>query len=155
MLSVTPAAGAAELPLGPRSLDERRSVTQVAPGVRWTRIVRDGGSAIGFGLGAQLDRLVEAGRLDVAFRLKENRWNGTIAPQLVVRRVFAAPTAYDDLRAWLADEWRAGEQAWTPDARRIFAELGLTSGGARRQLLESESFRALLERGTAELPIAA
>ena len=116
---------------------------------------RDGGSAIGFGLGGQLERLESSGRLDVAFRLKENRWNGTIAPQLVVRRVFAAPTAYDDLRAWLADEWRAGEQAWTPDARRIFAELGLTSGGARRQLLESESFRALLERGTAELPIAA
>ncbi len=43
LLSVTPAAGAAELPLGPRSLDERRSVAQVAPGVQWTRIVRDGG----------------------------------------------------------------------------------------------------------------
>jgi hypothetical protein len=43
LLSASPAAGAAELPLGPRSLDERRSVAQVAPGVRWTRIVRDGG----------------------------------------------------------------------------------------------------------------
>ena len=42
------------------------------------------------------------GRFDVAFRLKENRWNGTIAPQLVVRRVFDAPGAYDELRAWLA-----------------------------------------------------
>jgi hypothetical protein len=42
-LSVTASAGAAELPLGPRSLDERRSVAQVAPGVRWTRIARDGG----------------------------------------------------------------------------------------------------------------
>jgi single-stranded-DNA-specific exonuclease len=116
---------------------------------------RDGGSAIGFGLGAQLDRLVEAGRLDVAFRLKENRWNGTIAPQLVVRRVFAAPAAYDELRAWLAGEWRAGEDAWTPEAGQIFAELGLTPGGARRQLLESASFRALLERGGADLPLAA
>jgi single-stranded-DNA-specific exonuclease len=116
---------------------------------------RDGGSAIGFGLGAQLDRLVEAGRLDVAFRLKENRWNGTIAPQLVVRRVFAAPAAYEELRAWLAGEWRAGEDAWTPEARAIFAELGLTPGGARRQLLESGSFRALLERGGADLPLAA
>jgi Phosphodiester glycosidase len=36
-------AAAAELPLGPRSLDESRSVSQVAPGVRWTRIVRGGG----------------------------------------------------------------------------------------------------------------
>ena len=116
---------------------------------------RDGGSAIGFGLGGQLERLETSGRLDVAFRLKENRWNGTIAPQLVVRRVFAAPEAYDELRAWLAAEWRAGEQAWTTDAGRIFAELGLTTGGSSRQLLESESFRALLERGTAELPIAA
>jgi Phosphodiester glycosidase len=43
LLAVIPAAGAAELPLGPRSLDERRSVAQVAPGVRWTRVVRDGG----------------------------------------------------------------------------------------------------------------
>jgi hypothetical protein len=37
------ASAAAELPLGPRSLDERRSGVSVAPGVRWTRIVREGG----------------------------------------------------------------------------------------------------------------
>jgi hypothetical protein len=43
LLSLAPPAGAADLPLGPRGLDERRSVSQVAPGVRWTRIVRDGG----------------------------------------------------------------------------------------------------------------
>jgi hypothetical protein len=43
LLSLAPSAGAAELPLGPRSLDERRSVTDVLPGVRWTRIVRQGG----------------------------------------------------------------------------------------------------------------
>jgi hypothetical protein len=36
-------AGAAELPLGPRSLDERRVRAWVAEGVRWTRIVREGG----------------------------------------------------------------------------------------------------------------
>jgi Phosphodiester glycosidase len=42
-LAIAPPAGAAELPLGPRSLDERRSVSRVAPGVRWTRIVREGG----------------------------------------------------------------------------------------------------------------
>jgi Phosphodiester glycosidase len=36
-------AAPAELPLGPRSLDERRAVARVAPGVRWTRIVREGG----------------------------------------------------------------------------------------------------------------
>jgi Phosphodiester glycosidase len=44
LLSATaPPSAAAELPLGPRSLDERRSVARVAPGVRWTRIVREGG----------------------------------------------------------------------------------------------------------------
>jgi single-stranded-DNA-specific exonuclease len=115
---------------------------------------RDGGSAIAFGLGAQLDRLQGAARFDVAFRLKENRWNGTVAPQLVVRRVFDAPDAYDELRAWLAEQWRAGEAAWTPEASRIFAELGLADG-VRRQLLESTSFRELLERGLVELPEAA
>ena len=52
---------------------------------------RDAGSAIAFGMGAQLDRLRADGRFDVAFRLKENRWNGTVAPQLVVRRLFDSP----------------------------------------------------------------
>jgi single-stranded-DNA-specific exonuclease len=115
---------------------------------------RDGGSAIAFGQGSQLDRLQPPGRFDLAFRLKENRWNGTIAPQLVVRRVFDAPKAYDQLRTWLAEQWRGGQGAWTPEAGRIFDELGLLEG-ARRQLLESESFRALLEHGLAELPQAA
>ncbi len=117
---------------------------------------RDGGSAIGFGLGAHLDRLQRAGRrFDVAFRLEENRWNGTVAPQLVVRRLFDAPEAYAELRAWLAAEWRAGEPSWTPEARAIFAELGLAAGGARRELLESESFRSLLERQSVDLRVAA
>jgi len=115
---------------------------------------RDGGSAIAFGLGAQLDRLEDEARFDVAFRLKENRWNGTVAPQLVVRRLFDAAGSYEDLRSWLAEQWKAGEAAWSPDARRIFTELDLAAG-ARRQLLESEWFRALLERGDAELPRAA
>jgi phosphodiester glycosidase len=43
LLSPAPPAASAELPLGPRSFDERRSTSRVAPGVRWTRIVRDGG----------------------------------------------------------------------------------------------------------------
>jgi hypothetical protein len=37
------AAPAAELPLGPRSLDERRVTRELAPGVAWTRIARSGG----------------------------------------------------------------------------------------------------------------
>ncbi|HEY7397559.1 MAG TPA: single-stranded-DNA-specific exonuclease RecJ [Gaiellaceae bacterium] len=105
---------------------------------------RDAGSAIAFGRGAELDRLRRPGRYDVAFRLQENRWNGVIAPQLVVRRVFDADDRYDDLREWLAAEWRAGEAAWTPEARAIFAELELSADGIRRSLLESPSFRALL-----------
>jgi single-stranded-DNA-specific exonuclease len=116
---------------------------------------RDGGSAIAFGLGAQLERVQPGGRFDLAFRLKENRWNGTVAPQLVVRRLFDAPEAYDELRTWLASEWRAGEGVWTPEARTIFAELGLAVGGRRRELLESERFRFLLEQQSAELPQAA
>ena len=42
-LAPGPASAAAELPLGPRSLDERRSSAELAPGVRWTRIAREGG----------------------------------------------------------------------------------------------------------------
>jgi Phosphodiester glycosidase len=41
--AISPPAWAADLPLGPKSLDERRSVARVAPGVRWIRIVREGG----------------------------------------------------------------------------------------------------------------
>ena len=113
---------------------------------------RDGGSAIAFGQGSQLDRLQPPSRFDVAFRLKENRWNGTVAPQLVVRRVFDAPAAYDELREWLAGQWRSDEGARTPEASRIFDELGLVAG-ARRQLLESESFRVLLAGADVELPL--
>ncbi|HEV8105244.1 MAG TPA: single-stranded-DNA-specific exonuclease RecJ [Gaiellaceae bacterium] len=105
---------------------------------------RDSGSAIAFGMGSHLDRLRREGRYDVAFRLQENRWNGTIAPQLVVRRIFDAVDGFDELRDWLAAQWRAGETAWTPEARAIFAELELADG-ARRSLLESAAFRTLLE----------
>src|SRR5215212_5866364 len=105
---------------------------------------RDAGSAIAWGLGAQVDRFRRTGSYDVAFRLEENRWNGTVSPQLVVRRIFDSPDRYEELREWLAAQWRAGEAAWTPDARPIFAELGLADG-AKRSLLESEAFRRLLE----------
>jgi single-stranded-DNA-specific exonuclease len=105
---------------------------------------RDGGSAIAFGQGGQLDRLRREARYDVVCRLKENRWNGTVAPQLVVRRLFDAPDRYEELRALLAELWRQGEQKWTPEARAIFAELDLVGAAGKRQLLESETFRALL-----------
>ena len=112
---------------------------------------RDGGSAIAFGLGSQLDSVRGLERHDIAFRLKENRWNGTVAPQLVVRRVFLAHEGYEQLREQLAALWRAGEEHWTSEVRRVFSELGLDgeAGSGRRELLESETFRALLE-GAAE-----
>jgi single-stranded-DNA-specific exonuclease len=112
----------------------------------------DAGSAIAFGLGTQLDHVLAAGRLDIACRLKENHWNGTVAPQLVVRHLFETPVGYEELRDQLAELWRAGEIAWTPEARSIFAELGLGSPATqpssrrRRQLLDSKTFRAVLER---------
>ena len=108
---------------------------------------RDAGSAIAFGLGGQLDRLRVGSRFDVAFRLKQNRWNGTVAPQLVVRRLFETAGEYEELRGWLAGLWRAGEASWTPEACRIFAELSIDSDGGKRQLLESATFRELLAHG--------
>jgi single-stranded-DNA-specific exonuclease len=108
----------------------------------------DAGTAIAFGQGGQLDRLRAEGRFDVACRLKENHWNGTVAPQLVVRRLFDTPDGYEGMRDWLAGLWRGDRAAWTPDAQRIFVELGLleTEATRRRQLLESETFRSLLAR---------
>jgi single-stranded-DNA-specific exonuclease len=117
--------------------------------------VRSG--AIAFGQGAQLDRLRRPGRYDVAFRLQANRWNGTVAPQLVVRRIFDTPAGYEALRERLAAEWKAGEEAWSSEARAVFAELGLLDDASgKRQLVESETFRALAA-GLAleELPKAA
>jgi single-stranded-DNA-specific exonuclease len=60
---------------------------------------RPAGSAIGFGLGRQMDRVRREVRHDVLFRLQENRWNGTIAPQLVVRDLIETPERYESLRA--------------------------------------------------------
>jgi single-stranded-DNA-specific exonuclease len=106
---------------------------------------RDAGSAIAFGMGSQLDRFRRLGAYDVAFRLQENRWNGSVAPQLVVRRIFDAPDRYRELRARFAEEYRAGAEGWSADARRVFAELGLDRPQpGRRSLLESPTFRLLL-----------
>ncbi len=68
------------------------------------------------------------GLFDIACRLQENHWNGTVAPQLVVRRLFDTPDGYEGLRTRLAELWRAGEDAWTPERaahlRRARAEGG-------------------------------
>ena len=107
---------------------------------------RDAGSAIAFGLGTQLDRFRRLGRYDVLFRLEANHWNGTVAPQLVVRRVLDAPERYESLRDWLADQWRLPLEKRSPEAAAIFAQLELNVDTAvKRPLLESEAFRALVE----------
>jgi hypothetical protein len=114
------------------------------------RVRRDGadaGSAIAFGAGMRLDAYTHGGRFDVAFRLEENRWNGTVSPQLVVRRIYTADERFDELREWLVGEFRKPAAARQADAVAVFAELEIeTAGLGRRHLLESERFRALLER---------
>jgi single-stranded-DNA-specific exonuclease len=120
------------------------------------RVRRDGadaGAAIQFGAGGWLDTYRVGGRVDVAFRLQENRWNGTVSPQLVVRRVFAAAPHFGELRDWLVAEYRKPAAARDLEAAAIFAELELELG--ERHLLESERFRALLEAEPTALPRAA
>src|SRR5581483_6746657 len=133
---------------------ELAELTAVGEGKHLRFRVRDergcqAGTAIAFGLGSQLDRFRRIGSYDVAFRLEENRWNGTVSPQLVVRRIFETPAGYRELRSRFAAEWKAGEAAWSPEARAVFEELGLPDG-SWRSLLESDRFRALLE----EAPLA-
>jgi single-stranded-DNA-specific exonuclease len=103
---------------------------------------RDSGSAIAFRLGRRLDSLRRPGHYDVAFQLEANQWNGMVAPQLNVRHVLEADERYLDKREWLKGEWRKKHR--DPAAAAIFEELGLAEGGARRHLLESERFLALL-----------
>jgi hypothetical protein len=83
-------------------------------------------------------------RYDVLFRLEENHWNGTVAPQLVVRDLIETSDRYESLRSWLADEFRKEDADRAAEAQAVFAELGIARGGPPRQLLESEGFRALL-----------
>jgi single-stranded-DNA-specific exonuclease len=101
--------------------------------------------AIAFGRGGQLDRFRRNGRYDVAFKLAANHWNGTVAPQLVVKRMWETPDGYEDLRRRLAAEWQAGPDRWSAEAHAIFAELGLDEDAAtRRHLVESPTFLATL-----------
>src|SRR5213080_127188 len=111
------------------------------------RVHRDGsdaGGAIAFGQGTKLDRYRRAGRYDVAFRLQENHWNGTVSPQLVVRRVFDADDRFDEVYTWLRAQWQA--QPREAQAQAILDELEVEEGGPKRHPLESETFRALLEQ---------
>jgi single-stranded-DNA-specific exonuclease len=112
---------------------------------------RDGGSAIAFGQGSRVDALRPDALYDIAFRLEENYWNSTVAPQLVVRRVFLSDARFPELRDWLVSEYRKPPPSRDPEAVLVFAELGLDETTApalpRRHLLESARFRALLAAG--------
>jgi single-stranded-DNA-specific exonuclease len=108
--------------------------------------------AIAFGQGGQLDRYRRQVRYDVAFKLAANQWNGTVSPQLVVKRIFDTPERFDDLRLALVAEWKAGPDAWSEFARGVFTELGVANGGAWRSLVESETFLAALKE---PMPLAA
>ena len=90
----------------------------------------------------QLDRFRRVGRYDVAFRLEENHWNGTVAPQLVIRRVFDANDRFAEVYAWLRAQWQAAQREAL--AQTIFDELEVEGGGPRRHPLESDTFRAML-----------
>jgi hypothetical protein len=84
--SVPGAAAAAELPLGSRSLDERRERATVAPGVRWTSIVREGGPWRVNVLA--VDRAALDGRLGGV--LANDRIAGLERPSAMARRTGAA-----------------------------------------------------------------
>jgi single-stranded-DNA-specific exonuclease len=138
---------------------ELSELTAVGEGRHLRFRIRDGdrpaGSAIAFNHGAQLDRLRRVQRYDVAFRLEENHWNGTVAPQLLVRHVWETSERYDALRTRLAKEWSAGPDGWSDEARVVFDELGLVEGTSWRSLLESEAFRTWLEEEDEPLARAA
>src|SRR5437763_15402223 len=101
------------------------------------------GRVIAVSQDGQFDRLRRIGRSVVAFRLEENHWNGTIAPQLVVRRVFDANDRCEELYGWLRDQWAAARRDAT--AQQVFDEQEVEAGGARRHPLESPTFRSLLD----------
>ena len=94
------------------------------------------------------------GRFDVACRLKENHWNGTVAPQLVVRRLFDTPESYEELRAHWPQACGARVRARGRPRRGASSPSSASTarnGHAGGSSLESETFRALLVR---EEPLA-
>src|SRR2546430_17621984 len=95
-----------------------------------------------FGDGQKPDRQRRGGHYEVPFRLQENHGNGTVSPQLVVRRVFDEDDRFDQVYAWLRAQWLA--QPRDPRAQTIFDELEGGGGGPKRHPLESGTFRSLL-----------
>ena len=97
---------------------------------------QDAGSAIAFRLGPQLDRYRRAGHYDVAFRLEENHWNGTVAPQLVVQRIFDTPESLEGLREWLREHVHRYGRKFTPQETVLRAAGGPIDPGPYLDYLE-------------------
>jgi single-stranded-DNA-specific exonuclease len=47
--------------------------------------------AVGFGMGSAAEGLRGDGRMDVAYRVQRNQWNGAVSPQMVLRAVTPSP----------------------------------------------------------------
>ena len=97
-LLLPPSALAAELPLGSRSLDERRESAVVAPGVRWTQVVREGGPWRVNVLA--IDREALAGRLGGV--LSNERVAGLERPSAMARRTSAVAASTAASSPWTA-----------------------------------------------------
>ena len=70
------------------------------------------------------------GRYDVAFRLKENHWNGTVAPQLVVRRRLRHARRLRGARRSLAECGGSARTRGHPRRGGSSPSSGSTEGGA-------------------------
>ena len=126
---------------------ELSELTTVGEGKHLRFRVRDrgrpAGSAIAFGLGARARPLPP--RRGLRPRVPSagehvERDDGTAARDQADLR---DPDRYGELRERFAAEWRS--QELSPEGQAVFAELGLEEGGEWRSLLESETFRLLLE----------
>jgi len=77
-------------------------------------------SAIGFGQAFLLEKLKPAGQWDVAFRLERNEFNGSVAPQLILREIFPR-SGHNDIPAGMCDclcdyecpQRMAGDDLWS------------------------------------------
>ena len=71
-----------------------RGVGAIGEGRHLRATVELGGfrcGAVGFGMGPRADALQSGGRVDVAYRLGRNEWNGAVAAQMLLRALVALP----------------------------------------------------------------
>jgi single-stranded-DNA-specific exonuclease len=71
-----------------------RGVGAIGEGRHLRATVELGGfrcGAVGFGMGSRADALQAGGRVDVAYRLGRNEWNGAVAAQMLLRALVSLP----------------------------------------------------------------